>query len=86
MPTGYTIGWTGEFENQVRATGTLAKIVPISLIGIFILLFILFGNIKDSLIVLTNVPFAIIGGIIALHITGINFGISGGVGFPTCPN
>ena len=81
LPAGYSIGWTGEFENQVRATGTLAQMVPISLVGIFILLFIMFGNIKDSLIVLTNVPFAIIGGIMALHVTGINFGISGGVGF-----
>jgi cobalt-zinc-cadmium resistance protein CzcA len=81
LPTGYSIGWTGEFENQVRATGSLAEMVPISLIGIFILLFILFGNIKDSLLVLANVPFAIIGGIMALHLTGMNFGISGGVGF-----
>lgn len=81
LPTGYSIGWTGEFENQVRATARLAQVVPISLVGIFFLLFILFGNIKDSLIVLTNVPFAIIGGIIALHLTGINFGISAGVGF-----
>lgn len=81
LPAGYSIGWTGEFENQVRATGTLAQMVPISLVGIFVLLFIMFGNIKDSLIVLTNVPFAIIGGIMALHVTGINFGISGGVGF-----
>lgn len=81
LPQGYSIGWTGEFENQVRATGTLGQMVPISLVGIFILLFILFGNVKDSLLVLTNVPFAIIGGIIALHVTGTNFGISGGVGF-----
>lgn len=81
LPTGYSIGWTGEFENQVRATDTLARMVPISLMGIFVLLFIMFGNIKDSLIVLTNVPFAIIGGIAALHLTSINFGISGGVGF-----
>lgn len=81
LPTGYSIGWTGEFENQVRATKSLGQMVPISLIGIFILLFIMFGNIKDSLLVLANVPFAIIGGIMALHITGINFGISGGVGF-----
>ena len=81
LPQGYSIGWTGEFENQVRATSTLGQMVPISLVGIFILLFILFGNVKDSLLVLTNVPFAIIGGIIALHITGTNFGISGGVGF-----
>lgn len=81
LPAGYSIGWTGEFENQVRATGRLAEMVPISLVGIFILLFIMFGNIKDSLLVLANVPFAIIGGIIALHLTGTNFGISGGVGF-----
>ncbi|WP_163444557.1 efflux RND transporter permease subunit [Flavobacterium columnare] len=81
LPTGYSIGWTGEFENQVRATTRLGQMVPISLVGIFVLLFIMFGNIKDSLLVLTNVPFAIIGGILALHITGMNFGISGGVGF-----
>ncbi|RZJ69455.1 CusA/CzcA family heavy metal efflux RND transporter [Flavobacterium sp.] len=81
VPTGYNIGWTGEFENQVRATGRLGQVVPISLIGIFVLLFVLFGNIKDSLLVLANVPFAIIGGIIALHCTGMNFGISAGVGF-----
>ncbi|MGR3790980.1 efflux RND transporter permease subunit [Flavobacterium sp. TN-1] len=81
LPTGYSIGWTGEFENQVRATTRLGQMVPISLLGIFVLLFIMFGNIKDSLLVLTNVPFAIIGGILALHITGMNFGISGGVGF-----
>jgi cobalt-zinc-cadmium resistance protein CzcA len=81
MPKGYSIVWTGEFENQVRASGTLAQVVPVSLIGIFILLFILFGNAKDAGLVLLNVPFAIIGGIFALHLTGVNFGISAGVGF-----
>ncbi len=81
LPNGYKIGWTGEFENQVRATKRLGQVVPISLILIFVLLFIMFGNIKDALLVLINVPFALIGGIFALHITGINFGISGGVGF-----
>jgi len=81
LPNGYHFGWTGEFENQVRATQRLSQVVPISLIGIFVLLFIMFGNIKDSLLVLANVPFAVIGGIIALHLTGINFGISAGVGF-----
>lgn len=80
LANGYSIGWTGEFENQVRATGRLAEVVPLSLLGIFFLLFVLFGNIKDALLVLANVPFAIIGGIIALHVTGINFGISAGVG------
>jgi len=81
LPNGYRIGWTGEFENQVRATGRLGQVVPVSLILIFVLLFIMFGNVRDALLVLINVPFALIGGIFALHITGINFGISGGVGF-----
>jgi cobalt-zinc-cadmium resistance protein CzcA len=81
LPKGYNIGWTGEFENQIRATKRLSQVVPISLLLIFILLFVLFGNLKDAGIVLLNVPFALIGGIIALHLTGINFGISAGVGF-----
>lgn len=80
-PNGYKIEWTGEFENQQRATGTLGTVVPISILAIFVLLFIMFGNAKDAALVLVNVPFALIGGILALHITGINFGISAGVGF-----
>ena len=80
LPDGYSIGWTGQFENQQRATNRLAQVVPISIIGIFFLLFILFGNMKDSLLVLANVPFALIGAIIALHLTHMNFGISAGVG------
>ncbi len=81
IPQGYSIGWTGQFENQERATKRLAEVVPISLVMIFFLLFILFGNLKDSILVLANVPFALVGGILALHITGMNFGISAGVGF-----
>jgi len=80
IPDGYSIGWTGQFENQQRATNRLTQVVPISILGIFFLLFILFGNIKDSLLVLANVPFALIGAIIALHLTNMNFGISAGVG------
>jgi cobalt-zinc-cadmium resistance protein CzcA len=81
LPEGYSIGWTGEFENQVRATKRLTQVVPISLAMIFILLFIMFGNAKDAAYVLINVPFALIGGILALHLTRMNFGISAGVGF-----
>jgi len=80
LPDGYSIGWTGQFENQQRATKRLAQVVPISILGIFFLLFILFGNMKDSLLVMANVPFALIGAIIALHLRHINFGISAGVG------
>lgn len=81
VPQGYTVNWTGEFENQVRATNRLTQVVPLSLAAIFVLLFITFGNAKDAGLVLINVPFALIGGILALHITGMNFGISAGVGF-----
>jgi cobalt-zinc-cadmium resistance protein CzcA len=81
LPNGYQIGWTGEFENQVRASKRLTQVVPISLILIFILLFIMFNNVRDAGYVLINVPFALIGGILALHLTGMNFGISAGVGF-----
>lgn len=81
IPQGYSISWTGEFENQVRASKRLAQVVPISLVIIFVLLFITFGNARDAGLVLINVPFALIGGILAIHVTGINFGISAGVGF-----
>lgn len=81
LPTGYQIDWTGEFENQVRASDRLMQVVPISLAIIFVLLFIMFGNSKDAGFVLINVPFALIGGILALHVTHMNFGISAGVGF-----
>src|SRR5690606_8859436 len=81
LAEGYRIGWTGEFENQVRASKRLGQVVPLSLILIFVLLFVMFGNARDAGYVLINVPFALIGGILALHITGINFGISAGVGF-----
>ena len=81
LDKGYRIEWAGKFENQVRATKRLVQIVPVSLIIIFILLFITFGNGKDAALVLTNVPFALIGGIVALHLTGVNFSISAGIGF-----
>ncbi|MEX6688302.1 CusA/CzcA family heavy metal efflux RND transporter [Danxiaibacter flavus] len=77
----YSIAWNGEFENQQRAEHTLATVVPICLLMIFILLFVAFGNVKDALIVLMDVPFALIGGILALHLRGMNFSISAGIGF-----
>ncbi|MBX9732679.1 MAG: CusA/CzcA family heavy metal efflux RND transporter [Chitinophagaceae bacterium] len=81
LPKGYRMSWNGEFENQQRATKTLGNVVPLCLIGIFLLLFITFGNAKDAILTILNVPFALIGGILALHITGINFSISAGIGF-----
>jgi len=81
LPKGYSMEWAGDFENQQRATTRLSQVVPISLLLIFFILFILFGNFRDSLLVLNNVPFAIAGGILALLITGVNFNISAGIGF-----
>lgn len=81
LPKGYRMTWNGEFENQQRASKTLANVVPLCLLGIFLILFVTFGNVKDAFLTLLNVPFALIGGILALHITGINFSISAGIGF-----
>lgn len=81
LKTGYRMAWQGDFENQQRATRRLAQVVPISLLLIFLLLFTMFGNFKDAALVFLNVPFAIVGGLLALMITGTNFSISAGIGF-----
>ena len=81
LPDGYSLKWTGDFENQQRASKRLAQVVPISIIIIFIILFILFSNARDAGLVLLNVPFAAVGGIAALLMTGFNFSISAGIGF-----
>jgi cobalt-zinc-cadmium resistance protein CzcA len=78
---GYSMAFQGDFENQRRAQKRLTEVVPISLLLIFILLLSMFGNFKDALLVFINVPFAIVGGIAALYITGTIFSISAGIGF-----
>ncbi len=81
LPKGYEMKWKGDFENQQRASKRLLQVVPISLIGIFFILYLMFGSVKDAGLVFTNVPFAIIGGSVALLVTGTNFSISAGIGF-----
>lgn len=81
LPEGYTLKWTGDFENQQRATKRLAQVVPVSIAIIFIILFVLFGNARDAGLVLLNVPYAAVGGILALLLTRFNFSISAGIGF-----
>jgi cobalt-zinc-cadmium resistance protein CzcA len=81
LKNGYDMIWQGDFENQQRAVKRLAQVVPLSLILIFILLFVMFGNMKDAGLVFLNVPFAIVGGIGVLFLTGTNFSISAGIGF-----
>ena len=81
LPPGYRIVWSGEFENQERAMKRLAFIVPLSLLLIFVLLFWAFQSIKNALLIVMNVPFAMIGGLVALLVTGIHLSISAAVGF-----
>ena len=81
LKKGYSMVWQGDFENQQRASKRLSEVVPISLLLIFLLLFVMFGNFKDAGLVFLNVPTAVVGGIMALLITGTNFSISAGIGF-----
>jgi cobalt-zinc-cadmium resistance protein CzcA len=81
LKRGYRMVWQGDFENEQRASARLKQVVPISLLLIFMLLFSMFGNFKDAGLVFLNVPFAIVGGIAALFMTGTNFNISAGIGF-----
>jgi cobalt-zinc-cadmium resistance protein CzcA len=81
LPPGYYLQWGGEFENQQRAMGRLQVIVPISIFLIFLLLFNAFGSVKSALLILSNIPFALVGGILALLITGIPLSVSAAIGF-----
>ena len=81
LPPGYTITWSGEFENQERAMTRLAVIVPISVLLIFLLLFDAFGSFKSAALIVLNIPFAMVGGIFALLFTGINLSVSAAIGF-----
>ncbi len=81
LPPGYSITWGGEFENQQRAMGRLLMIVPVSVLMIFVLLFEAFKTVKSAALILLNVPFALIGGIVALYLTGIHLSVSAAIGF-----
>ncbi|MDD5391262.1 MAG: CusA/CzcA family heavy metal efflux RND transporter [Gallionellaceae bacterium] len=81
LPREYRITWSGEFENQERAMARLAVIVPISVLLIFVLLFDAFKSFKNAALILLNIPFAMIGGILALFLTGIPLSVSAAIGF-----
>jgi cobalt-zinc-cadmium resistance protein CzcA len=81
IPPGYYVTWGGQFENLQRATQRLLIVVPLALFLIFILLFSTFGSVKQSLLIYTGIPFAIVGGVLALALRGMPFSISAGVGF-----
>ena len=81
LPAGYFLQWGGEFENQERAMARLRVIVPLSIFLIFLLLFNAFGSVKSALLILSNIPFALVGGILALLLTGIPLSVSAAIGF-----
>jgi heavy metal efflux system protein len=81
LPTGYRIIWAGEFEDLELAKKRLEIIVPISLALIMVLLYGLFNSLRDSLLALAGIPFAVAGGVIALFVADLNFSISAAIGF-----
>ena len=81
LPTGYRISWGGQFENQQRAAARLSVVVPVALGMIFILLFATFRSVKQALLILSNIPFALVGGIVALWLTGEYVSVPASVGF-----
>ncbi len=81
LPPGYEIEWGGQFENQARANRRLAFVLPVSVAIIFALLFATFHSLKQASLILLNVPFALVGGIGALWLRGLNLNLSASVGF-----
>ncbi len=81
LPTGYTVQFGGQFENQQRAAATLSIVIPISIGLIFLLLFSTFGSVRQAVLVLSNIPLAMIGGVFALWISGEYLSVPASVGF-----
>jgi len=81
LPTGYLMTWGGQFENQQRAMKRFSIVVPITIAAIFLLLFTAFNSVKQAALIILNIPFAMIGGIVALVVGGFNLSVSASVGF-----
>ena len=81
LPPGYLVTWGGQFENQQRAMKRFAFVVPITVVSIFLLLFSSFNSVKQAVLIILNIPFALIGGILALVIGHFNLSVSASVGF-----
>src|SRR5271168_5327642 len=81
LPTGYRIDWAGEYESQKRSERRLMLVLPLTILGIFVILYTMFGSAKWALLILGNVAMAPVGGLLALLLTGTHFSVSSGVGF-----
>ena len=81
LPPGYLMSWGGQFENQQRAMNRFAIVVPITIAAIFLMLFSSFNSVKQAFLIILNIPFAMIGGILALILGDFNLSVSASVGF-----
>ena len=81
LPAGYVLSWGGEFENQQRANARLGLMVPVAIALVLLVLFTTFGRLNEALLILANIPFALIGGIIALWLSGEYLSVPASVGF-----
>ncbi len=81
MPQGYTIDWAGEYESQKRSQRRLLLVLPLTILLIYIILYMMFKSLKWATLILTNIAMAPIGGLLALLFSGQNFSVSSGVGF-----
>ncbi len=81
LPEGYYLTWGGQFENQQRAMRRLAVILPATILFIVLLLYLTFGSLRPALLVLANLPFALIGGVVGLYISGLYLSVPASVGF-----
>ncbi|KZN60558.1 hypothetical protein N473_24030 [Pseudoalteromonas luteoviolacea CPMOR-1] len=83
LPVGYSVEVGGQFENQQRAQQRLLKIVPVSILLIAIMLFLAFRSVRQTVLILVNIPFAIVGGIVSLYVSGFYLSVASSVGFIT---
>lgn len=81
LEEGYSIKWGGQFENQQRAAARLEIVVPVAILLVFLILFATFGSVKQALLILSNIPFAMIGGVFALWLSGEYLSVPASVGF-----
>jgi cobalt-zinc-cadmium resistance protein CzcA len=81
LPAGFRLAWGGQFENQRRAMARLRIVVPVALLLVFVMLFSSLNSIKSSVLILTNLPFAVVGGIMAIYLLKINLSVAASIGF-----
>ena len=81
LPAGYRFVWGGQFENQQRAMRRLTMVVPVALLLIFVLLLSALGSFKSAALIMLNLPFAVVGGVAAMHVLGINLSVAAAIGF-----